>query len=214
MWCSKCQQEVPGVRNSASGVLACVRCGQEPDQVPPSSATATLPTPEERDQLLRNLEHWSDHPLLAELDDWELGEQLRHVERLLAVDPPGKLPAPRHSGFSPGEKLHERENATSRRRLGSSGSMALRAARLLAWLAIALGVAALVCGAVLLALAQLRGRSDLWGLGIPLFAVGQLGVVIGLVCEADFSRRVRRPRGKAGRRASQPSRLRAQRQTC
>lgn len=209
MWCSTCQQDVPGVRSSVCGALVCVRCGQQADEQKRPLASDHPSTPEERERLLRNLEHWSDHPLLAELDDWELGEQLRHVERLLAMARPADSPTPPH--FPWGDAAHAPPGPYPVRG-GAGGVVALtplRAARLLAWCALALGLAAVVCGAVLMAMAQLRGRSDLWGVGIPLFAVGQLGLVIGLVCEADLARRGRRRRVHSsrgiGRAVSTPS---------
>lgn len=187
MWCSTCQQEVPGVRSSANGELACVRCGRPADEPGHSAVGAAPQTAEERERLLRNLEHWSDHPLLAELDDWELGEQLRHVERLLAMHPPADGPgqvALADNKLSPLALRHD-----PRRLRRAKGTTALHVARVLAWGTIALGMVAVVCGAVLMAVAQLRGRSDLWGVGIPLFVVGQLGLVIGLVADADLARR-------------------------
>lgn len=192
MWCSTCQQEVPGVRNSASGELACVRCGRAADEPSHSTAGAAPQTAEERERLLRNLEHWSDHPLLAELDDWELGEQLRHVQRLLAMHPPAHVPG--QVALSDTAHSQPAPPHTSQRRRRARGSTLQRAARILAWCAMALGLAAVVCGAVLMAVAQLRGRNDLWGVGIPLFVVGQLGLVIGLVADADLARRKTRRR--------------------
>jgi hypothetical protein len=188
MWCSTCQQEVPGIRNAASGELACVRCGRHAGEA--ERAGASPANPQERQALLRNLEHWSDHPLLADLDDWELGEQLRHVERLLAIELPEERPAPPHYAARRRGSFARASGAQPERRASVRTSAA--------WCAMALGLAAVVCGAVLMAVAQLRSRNDLWGLGIPLFALGQLGLVIGLVCEADLARR----QGRRGGRAS------------
>ncbi len=175
------------MRSSASGELVCVRCGRAASEQAHTGVGASPQTAEERERLLRTLEHWRDHPLLAELDDWELGEQLRHVERLLAMHPPADMPgqlAVADAAHSPLAPPH-----APRRLRRAKRPTALRAARVVAWCTMALGLAAVACGAVLMAVAQLRGRSDLWGVGIPLFAVGQLGLVIGLVTDADLARR-------------------------
>ena len=56
---------------------------------------------------------------------------------------------------------------------------------LLAWGAIAVGLASVSCGLALLGWSHLTGRDDLWSLGIPIALAGLLGLMIGFVLELE-----------------------------
>jgi hypothetical protein len=51
--------------------------------------------------------------------------------------------------------------------------------------ALALGLMAFVCGAVLLGWSVAVGRSDLWNLGLPIALVGQFGLLLGLLWQFE-----------------------------
>ena len=81
MWCKCCGQDVPGRPVAGSDKLGCPRCsgtlGRE-------RAVETPPEPGER--LARPAES-APMPTIqvpAISDDWELDDQLRHLERVLA----------------------------------------------------------------------------------------------------------------------------------
>jgi hypothetical protein len=53
------------------------------------------------------------------------------------------------------------------------------------WTALAGGVAAFACGAVLAIWGLVAGRDDLWNLGLPIVVAGQLGLLAGIVLQLD-----------------------------
>jgi hypothetical protein len=56
---------------------------------------------------------------------------------------------------------------------------------LLIWAALSLGTAALVCGGILLGWSLLTGRGELWKIGLPIAAGGQISLLIGLLLQID-----------------------------
>jgi len=56
---------------------------------------------------------------------------------------------------------------------------------LLIWAALSLGTAALVCGGILLGWSLWTGRGELWKIGLPIAAGGQISLLIGLVLQID-----------------------------
>lgn len=55
----------------------------------------------------------------------------------------------------------------------------------LAWTAIALGLMAFVCGAMLLGWSLVTGRNELWSVGLPIALVGQFALLFGLIWQLD-----------------------------
>ena len=194
MWCSSCQQDVPGLGSPGSGDPRCGKCGRylasEPqsttsvsqriDSSPTVAATATENAAIEK--VLR-------FPALPE-EDWALEAELRGVERLLAnlKSPPSSL----HESLS----VHFSHKAQS-----ASHVMLGREADLdpiaplpeaeqprrnpAAWAILSLSIAVFACGAVLLAWSLLGEREDLWPIGMPLALIGQAGLILGAVLQLE-----------------------------
>jgi hypothetical protein len=55
----------------------------------------------------------------------------------------------------------------------------------LAWMALAFGLMAFVCGAMLLGWSLVAGRSELWNVGLPIALVGQFALLFGLIWQLD-----------------------------
>ncbi len=193
MWCSTCGQDVPVVAADAGISVCCVRCGE-----PIRSAVSADATPEL--QVIEAACPISELAVAAGmtggLDDWELGQKLRDVEHVL------RRSAPEGSQAADEATTHYRldaahEDPTTQHAVDTSKSVHLkvrtrptsRAAMpkpsLLAWGAIALGLATVSCGLALLGWSQLTGRDDLWSLGIPIALAGLFGLMIGLVLELE-----------------------------
>jgi hypothetical protein len=130
-------------------------------------------------------------------DGWDLDEQLRHIQRVLAgsgatpnlrstpglsdsadstvgqvlrFDPPVASPAKNHSP------------AMRRARPKKAGG---RFWSVLTWIASVLGLLSFACGGGLMAWSVVSGRSDLWALGTPLALGGQVALLVGLVFQID-----------------------------
>ncbi len=133
----------------------------------------------------------SDLPPLY--DGWELEEQLRHVERVLAMD--GGVTD--HSGRAvrndaerrrfdtphaamPGWHVPEAEKRvkTRRRRRGSW-------THAIVWLFLTLGLMALAFGSVLLGWSLVADRPELWRIGVPAALAGQVVLLLGLIVQLD-----------------------------
>lgn len=158
MWCSTCRQDVPAIASpkpsaGAETPLCCLRCG--------SSLRAEAAASPQRDSQPAADAFSTASPLL-ELDGWELEEQLRHVERVLAG------PAGRSAGL-PGHVTPCRPGLL---------------VTLLAWIGLAAGLATLACGSVLSTWGVVAARDDLWRIGMPVALIGQFALLAGLVLHA------------------------------
>ena len=192
MWCKHCQQDVPGLPK-ADQTLGCVRCGTPLDaQGPPaapeqktadSAQLATGPDQEGTDATRPQRE-------TPPYDDWELDEQLRHIERVLThaellseqsrggVSRLARVDQPHGSSF----KRHLRPaepRSRSRRAINSSAGAAAT------WAALLLGTMAFFCGGILLAWSMFAGRDELWTVGLPIALGGQIALLTGLVMQLD-----------------------------
>jgi len=186
MWCKHCQQDVPGLPAPEDKTHCCARCGTvlnadpgtRPDSVPTDSGQPRADAPEGGSEL-------------PPYDGWELDEQLRHIERVLAIDEPSGGPVqaayrreitrldPPHSGPSQWHPLLAEQLARegSPRRWSALGA--------LAWTALSLGTTALFCGGILLAWSSFTERPELWGVGLPIAIGGQIALLIGLILQID-----------------------------
>src|SRR5262245_39831460 len=162
MWCSTCQQDVPGVGSPASGPLRCSKCSQ------PLAEGSTPPDSASIKRLLLD-------PLVE--NHWQLEAELRSVERLvrslrderpsgqppLAVDEPHANPAGWHVPAAEPRAPVEEAKPTS---------------HAIAWTILSLGLAVFACGGVLLGWSLIGGRDDLWPVGMPLALIGQAGLIL------------------------------------
>ena len=179
----------------AEGDVCCVRCGDplgsgadSAGDVPKSLGTLAAACP------ISELAVASGMP--GGLDDWELGQKLRDVEHVLRRSAPEESEAALDA--TPDYRLDAaHEEPTMRHAEDAAKSVHLkvrtrptsRAAMprpsLLAWGALAMGLAMVTCGLALLGWSHVTGRDDLWSLGIPIALAGLFGLVIGLVLELE-----------------------------
>jgi hypothetical protein len=197
MWCSTCQQDVPGLGSpSSGGELRCGKCGAfmeaanqaniaAGDSTEPGSVAAACQADKvSLEKLLRSA------PLGEE--DWALEAELRGVQRLLGSL---KSRAPNSSALV---SLHARHNSLAACHANSSEqlpetdvsspaqSVAMQPrGHAAAWVILSLGLAVFACGAVLLGWSLVGQREDLWPVGMPLALIGQAGLVLGLILQLD-----------------------------
>jgi hypothetical protein len=168
MWCSTCQQDVPGVASPAGSGLRCSHCGQPAQHEPAGGGKL------DQAGLVR---------LLGDLqgDDWALEAELRGVERMVgslrATEPPAVIHPPHATPPGWNHRATQSSQDSSREAKPQS--------HFAAWLVLSLGLAVFACGAVLLGWSFLGERQDLWPIGMPLALIGQAGLIVGLVLQLD-----------------------------
>ncbi len=126
-------------------------------------------------------------------DGWELDEQLRHLERVLAMDggvagtsghavknAAGQRRFDTPHAAIPGWHVPEAEKRvkTRRRRRGSW-------THAIVWLFLTLGLMALAFGSVLLGWSLVADRPELWRIGVPAALAGQVVLLLGLIVQLD-----------------------------
>jgi len=205
MWCTSCQQDVPGLASRETGDYSCPRCGTilwpAGTHATPEAASDNLASDgAANDDAARPT---ADAPHEAEpvvffpdppptYDEWELEEKLRHIERLLRID----KPAPSRQGASrqriarvdtphAGSADWHQPAATRAKAARSRARWSERWLPLLTWSVLAVGLMASAFGGVLLAWAAAAGRHELWGIGMPVGLAGQIVLVIGLILQLD-----------------------------
>jgi hypothetical protein len=55
----------------------------------------------------------------------------------------------------------------------------------LVWATLSMGMAALSCGGILLGWSLWTGRAELWKIGLPIAAAGQISLLVGLALQLD-----------------------------
>ncbi len=166
MWCRPCGQDVPGIASPRGEGFLCPRCLQTLGQ---GSRETSAPNGAKKDA--------SVEPL----DGWELDQQLKDIERALqaTVDADSGQHAVRfdlpHLGplrahwQSIGLLADAPEQG--RRRWGAG---------LVAWGTLLLGMTGLFCGTILIGMAIVADRADLWTVAIPITLAGQVVLLVGL----------------------------------
>src|SRR5262245_18087456 len=88
MWCSTCQQDVPGVGSPASGPLRCAKCSQPLTRTAADSVTVDSAAVDSAAVDSAAVDSAKVERLLGELprtdDDWALEAELRGVQRMLS----------------------------------------------------------------------------------------------------------------------------------
>ncbi len=196
MWCRQCGQDVPGRLASSGGEYCCPRChgvlGSDA-----AMKTATAPPP-------------AAAPDPMPYDGWELDEQLRHIERVLAANRLRGEPA-----AAGGEQETSRADWPHAAVPAWHVQPASRPARqpmprkparkgwvlgLLIGTALTLGPLAVIGGAALLGWSLVTGRQDLWVFAAPTAMGGQIVVLLGLVLQLNrLGRESRQAAGKLDR---------------
>lgn len=199
MWCSRCQQDVPGIARQQR--ICCARCGEQLSSgyASTTAGDATAPQTDEPQTAprARSPKVALDSNPPVNLDNWQLEDDLRTAARLVqslrgsgrlprATDDDTTAPAfdtghaslppwhapPSSTPAPPAERLQRRP---PRRRKSSFFS----------WAMLSLGLMTFVCGGVLLGWSLFTERAELWNLGMPLVLVGQAALIAGLVFQLD-----------------------------
>jgi hypothetical protein len=125
------------------------------------------------------------------LDTWELDEQLRHAARLLGLNTGDGTALARMRSDSAQPAAPGWHRAEPHRRPRLKRARPDRSQRLLGLLGAAatwLGTAALSCGGILLAWAEISVRPELQTVGLPIAAGGAIGLTLGLVFRSGRGR--------------------------
>lgn len=119
----------------------------------------------------------------VDLDDWEMEDDFRVIERLadsLHVDDArAPVTSPAWCEETPSDPELPPEPPRERRRERKPAGAAL------AWGVLSLGLVAFVFGGALLAWSFIATRGDLWCWGMPLTLVGQALLLVGVVLQID-----------------------------
>jgi len=193
MWCSACQQDVPGIASTDSeGGMCCATCGQAIASESENHSVAELNTS------VTDVSHLAGPPPV-DLEDWELDEDLRAVDRIVkkvhanvgtsadestadTADPAFDAILTWHDHLKHPPALPS-DGVVARPK--SAGEKRKPKTSFLSWAALSLGLMAFVCGGVLLIWSLATGRGDLWSLGLPLALGGQAALLIGVVFQMD-----------------------------
>ncbi len=189
MWCTACQQDVPGVARSASdSAVSCARCGQSLAMPPVNSSHGTGTSDDgprsapdsEMDEL--------PLPEFMELEDWDFEEVLSEADRIVRSARRQRAMWEKEAGVSLRvEPAHRLGPASGRRKRESTGEIAKPAARTnsVSWAVVSLGLAVFVCGAILVGIAVVQGRTDLWQIGLPMVLGGQVAVIAVVIGQLE-----------------------------
>jgi hypothetical protein len=198
MWCSTCQQDVPGLGSPGSaGGMRCGKCGDGLESIAQPTARVEESSAKNAPVAMASV---GDNAALEKIlrsaplgeEDWALEAELRGVQRLLGSlkSRPGggtQAVAVHASHRKPG-KWHTAEvdeasadDASTSRKESTTQPRGQTAA----WLILSLGLAVFACGGVLLAWSIIGQRDDLWPIGMPLALVGQAALIVGLVLQLD-----------------------------
>jgi hypothetical protein len=175
MWCSACQQDVPGIAAKEGGSrICCARCngvlaGGDGNSAPPAIDAASGGQSEALDT--------------APFDDWSLAADLATISRVVEsfrrdgpADGAGVAP-PHRIDPIPAREYHGEARRELRPPAKRNG--------LLAWPALMLGMMAFACGAVLVGWSFVANRGDLWAYGLPCVLGGQALLIVGLILQLD-----------------------------
>ena len=208
MWCNSCQQDVPGIASAEEeGVMCCARCGhsfyrgstdstlRNEDRGGPDSPEPTKSSSKICDWVEEDLSFWNSQPAADLHHEWELQDDVRAAQRLYRdlsgvtpVSPIGS--AYQHAGHDAvSQHWHSRSGPSSVASpllmAPQAVSVTERGVRFVAWTAVCIGLMALICGAALLGWGYYGGRGELWAIGIPIAAAGQIALVVGLILQLD-----------------------------
>mgnify|MGYP006865102697 CR=1 FL=1 len=173
MWCSDCQQDVPGVAASATDpTVCCARCAK------PFFGIAETGCP------LRSKDS-SDVPDFIELEDWELNETLQRTDQLMRMVRGQGLGEPKQQTWARIDAPHQSGPQTGQSATRPPLKTATKSTSTVAWSVMALGLATFVCGAALMAISLVAAREQLWQLGLPMVLGGQVAILAVVIWQLE-----------------------------
>jgi len=193
MWCSTCQQDVPGISSQETpGVLCCARCGiSVHDSVKNGQPNTDTPgDPQVFDWLEEDLSYWNSQPASDLPYEWGLKDDVQSAQRLQrnlsSAWQTGSTAQATKSDDAPWSTTGAiRVAPTPLLTAPVAEPTTERATKFASWSVVYLGLIALICGAALTAWAYVGGRGELWIVGIPTAVLGQIGLVVGLILQLD-----------------------------
>lgn len=199
MWCKSCRQDVPGIASPVEGHYCCARCSEVllREQVGESVSKQKVDRPVEdlHPPIVDQVEVTASDRLtelrfssLPSIDDWELDEQLKHVERMLAAFRPPASRQQTASSLDVGMSTSRRTDEAIERPAEKVATPEKKEppqsfASFLVWLMVTAGWVALACGGALTGWGWYIHRDDFWNLGLPILFGGQLGLLVGLMLQ-------------------------------
>lgn len=125
-------------------------------------------------------------------DGWELDEELRHIQRILAVEKTASAPARSSMDFytrlDPGHRTPapwggRASKPTVQRRDAEATTVGWLST--LISIVLSTGLMAFAFGGVLLVWSFVTGRQDLWTFGMPIAMAGQIVLLMGFILQMD-----------------------------
>lgn len=183
MWCSSCQQDVPGIASPSDGALCCPRCNREVE-------AAALPDGGARKER-KHASCAASRTGAPLVDLWELEQDLGHIERTLYLGGHSDRRAKRiyrreavrydvaHAAV-PAWHVPLKAEIQRRKRKRPEASRRGGVMAAVMWLAFAAGTTALFCGGALLVWSVVSNRLDLWNMGLPTTLGGQIGLLLAI----------------------------------
>jgi hypothetical protein len=181
MWCSNCQQDVPGFAHATSGRIVCSRCHQPMRAKKPTHASGIC------DGGIA-----LDTPVTAavcaappKLDDWKSRERARSLGRELrrptAAPSRSFEPVPRNPRrFDPPTDLLD-DTASPAPPAAPTAVRRSSASQLIAWMVVMIGTLTLGSGVAAITWSLAAERTDYWNLALGLTLTGQGTLIFGLV---------------------------------
>jgi hypothetical protein len=200
MWCIHCRQDVPALSPGGWQTFCCPRCGEAICDTPsvaadPVAAEALAGNSSRGNTAAATAVAGSSPPYF---DAWEFDEQLRHIERVLQLAKAQGLPrgaadrseTDRRDAPHAGPPEWHRSLAEERRKAKSAARGNGRRrhgvfTRTVTWTVLLLGTTSFVCGVALLGWSMVSHQSELWTIGLPIAAVGQVALLVGLVLQIE-----------------------------
>lgn len=203
MWCSRCEQDVPGLMSPEKREFVCIRCGGKLEPPPgfPKQGKETSFSAGEGAVCAVTPAYSTSHPSAAHsegqpspypgiilpiasflsYDDWEIEQALRRIHRHVRKDPSCPKQAETRQarldaphGETPPNHWTLSPSVSSSPKTGSD--LKNRTGILIYG-----GLMSLICGTVLLVWSYLTGREELQQWGWPGLVIGQAGLLLGIL---------------------------------
>ena len=190
MWCSSCQQDVPGVSSAHDGAICCPRCQDELiagyGSSPPDSSMDSAPipspvveptaemSPDEADLEPTGAKAAGPEPFVWK--DWDFEQDLQATDRIAQELGLAPQNTPRRIDVAPPSV----QGPSGDRRFRRSSA---RPGRMVAGSVLISGMLAFGTGAALLGWSYFVQDSGLWQVGLPASLAGQGLLIVGLVLQ-------------------------------
>ncbi|HEX3726821.1 MAG TPA: hypothetical protein VHV08_11290 [Pirellulales bacterium] len=184
MWCPRCGQDVPGISSPGSGGICCARCGAAHGRAEDRTdeAAATLAGAASHGLDLHEVRSTRLHP---SFEDWSVDQSFQQLQARLGMGHRGKRRlrrSPSRESAAPQWQVHGSHKKPSAPHQRPTRKMA---SKIFGSAVLCLGLTVIAYGAVLMGLSFVDDRPDLWTEGMPLIAVGQVVLLLGLVLKLE-----------------------------